>query len=161
MFIGHARTGHSLVGALLDGHPNIIIAHELNVLKYIQKGYNQSQIFYLLIKRSKEIVANGCKRAGYTYKVPEQWQGKYRKIKVIGDKKGGMSTKMLENNLMLLDKLDKVIKKKIKYIHVKRNPFDVITTIARKSNIVLQEINPDILLSSIEPVRGFHWELLM
>jgi hypothetical protein len=32
LFIGYPRSGHSLVGSLLDAHPDIAIAHEVNVL---------------------------------------------------------------------------------------------------------------------------------
>ena len=38
MFIGYPRSGHSLVGSLLDAHPNIIIAHELNALQFVVAG---------------------------------------------------------------------------------------------------------------------------
>ncbi|PSO51862.1 MAG: hypothetical protein BRC34_14235, partial [Cyanobacteria bacterium QH_1_48_107] len=47
MFIGYPRSGHSLVGSLLDAHPNIIIAHELNALNFVDMGFNQQQIYYL------------------------------------------------------------------------------------------------------------------
>ena len=39
IFVGQPRTGHSLVGALLDAHPNALIAHELDALKYVAAGY--------------------------------------------------------------------------------------------------------------------------
>lgn len=39
MFIGYPRSGHSLIGFLLDAHPSMIIAHELHVLKHINAGY--------------------------------------------------------------------------------------------------------------------------
>ena len=32
LFIGHARSGHSLIGAILDAHPEIIISHEYNAI---------------------------------------------------------------------------------------------------------------------------------
>ncbi len=36
MFIGYPRSDHSIVGALLDAHPNIVIAHERGVPEYIR-----------------------------------------------------------------------------------------------------------------------------
>jgi hypothetical protein len=36
MFVGHPRSGHTLIGALLDAHPHIVIAHELNALRYVR-----------------------------------------------------------------------------------------------------------------------------
>ena len=52
MFIGYTRSGHSLVGSLLDAHPNIIIGHELNALKLFERGVNYQKIYYLLLKNS-------------------------------------------------------------------------------------------------------------
>ena len=39
LFIGHGRSGHSILGALLDAHPNIILPDEVDVLKYLQAGF--------------------------------------------------------------------------------------------------------------------------
>ena len=44
MFIGYPRSGSTLIGSLLDAHPNIIIAHELDVFRYIRAGFNKRQI---------------------------------------------------------------------------------------------------------------------
>ena len=38
MFVGYPRSGHSLVGTLLDAHPDIVIAHELDALRHIRAG---------------------------------------------------------------------------------------------------------------------------
>ena len=32
LFVGHSRSGHSLVAAILDSHPEIIISGEFNLL---------------------------------------------------------------------------------------------------------------------------------
>ncbi|PSP19753.1 MAG: sulfotransferase family protein [Cyanobacteria bacterium SW_5_48_44] len=93
MFIGYPRSGHSLVGSLLDAHPNIIIAHELN----------------------------------------HQWQGKFRDLKVIGDKKGGDSTSKLRYKPELLNVLQNKIDVPAKFIHVIRNPYDNISTMYTRS----------------------------
>src|SRR4029079_16080765 len=41
MFIGHARSGHSIVGAALDAHPNIVTAHEANALLWLRGGMSR------------------------------------------------------------------------------------------------------------------------
>ena len=100
MFIGYPRTSHSLVGALLDAHPEIIIPHEYDVIKN-WKLYRPSTLrnekmskyylFYDLHQLSKEQAmfgrrsnyARGRTRS-YSYKVPGLWQGGYQtKIKVL------------------------------------------------------------------------------
>jgi len=35
LFVGYPRSGHSLVGSLIDAHPHAIIAHEVKILAYV------------------------------------------------------------------------------------------------------------------------------
>jgi hypothetical protein len=129
MFIGYPRSGHSLIGSLLDAHPNAIIANELDVLKFVKARFSKGQIYYLLLQNSCAIAALGRQQTGYSYKVPNQWQGRFKEIKVIGDKKGGGSTYRFHQNPKLLKLLENTINTSIKFIHVIRNPYDNISTI--------------------------------
>lgn len=133
MFIGYPRSGHTVIGSLLDAHPNVIIGHEVDVLKYIKAGLTMNQIFYLLLKNSIAFTKSGRKWNGYSYYVPHQWQGKFQQLKVIGDKKAGRSSKRLNKNPELLNKLYATVDvKNIKFIHIIRNPYDNICTLAKK-----------------------------
>ncbi|MGH9154910.1 MAG: sulfotransferase family protein [Acidimicrobiales bacterium] len=131
MFVGYPRSGHSLVGSLLDAHPEAVIAHELDALRFVRAGFGRSQLYSQLLRNSqgygerREIV--------YDYTVPNQWQGRFRRIRVIGDKKGGRSTWRLGEAPRLLQRLQKVVGVPIRFIHVIRNPFDNIATIYRRS----------------------------
>ena len=102
MFIGYPRSGHTLIGALLDAHPNMIVAHELNALQYIKRGFSKNQLFSLLLSNSKNNAKAGRMCTGYSYAVPNQFQGKYTDLVVIGDKKGGGSAYLLKENPGLL-----------------------------------------------------------
>ena len=98
LFVGHARSGHSLVGAILDAHPEIIIAHEFKLIeKWIEDSKTQihstrlkNRIFFGLhsLSRGQAMFGNRApcstsERKSYCYHVPGQWQGKYRdKLKV-------------------------------------------------------------------------------
>ena len=132
MFLGYARSGTSLLGALLDAHPNIVVAHELDVLKYVQVGFRKHQIFHLLLENSKAHAQCGRKATGYTYEVRDQWQGRYATLRVIGDKKGGKSSLRLRENPDLLNKLRNTIGLPLKVFHVVRNPYDNIATKYRR-----------------------------
>jgi|TARA_R110000737_G_scaffold306646_3_gene314372 hypothetical protein len=131
MFIGYPRSSHSLIGALLDAHPEMIIAHELNALDFLKKGYSRKQIFHLLLRQSKAFHDTQNEWMGYSYKVEGQWQGRYDKLKIIGDKRGGSSTALLKENPELLDKI-KSFCEKFKVLHVIRNPYDNITTMIKR-----------------------------
>jgi hypothetical protein len=132
LFIGHARSGHSLVGSLLDAHPNAIIAHELGMLDFIQIGCNKSQIYYLLLENSHAFATEGRAWTGYSYQVPNQWQGRFKRLQIIGDKKGASTTKNLRDKPELLQLLRKRINTPIKFIHVIRNPYDNIATMTKR-----------------------------
>ena len=131
MFLGFSRSGHSLVGALLDAHPNMIIAHELDVLKYIHTHFNKQQIYYLLLRRSQAFAAKGCQSGKYAYVVPNQWQGSYETLRIIGDKKGEGATRRLQASPWLLQRLLNTIPERLKVIQVVRNPYDNIASISK------------------------------
>jgi hypothetical protein len=133
MFIGYPRSGHTLIGSIIDAHPNAIIAHELDVLRYIKAGFSKEQTFNLILKNSSAFSNAGRRWDEYTYIIQNQWNGRFNKLKVIGDKKGGGSTQRLAKNPLILKELYNIINvKKIKIIHVIRNPYDNITSIFKK-----------------------------
>lgn len=140
MFLGYPRSGHSLVGALLDAHPNIAIANEADALGHMAAGFRRRQIYALLMMRAAEFAASGCQGRGYTYAVPNQWQGKVETLKSIGDKKGGLATQWLTQRPELLAQLRAEVRVPLKLIHVVRNPFDNIATMfTRKHRNSLEE----------------------
>ncbi len=139
MFIGYPRSGHSLIGSLLDAHPNIIIAHELHALKYLFAGFKKNQIFYLLLKNSRDFTKAGRWWNGYSYIVPNQFQGRFKKLIIIGDKKGDRSAKILQTYPDLLKQFRNVININIRLLYVVRNPYDNITTIFKKQKKGIKE----------------------
>ncbi len=149
MFLGYPRSGHTLIGALLNAHPEVWISHELHVLKYIKNGNTRDEIFGKIIAQGKWFSARGECWSGYSYKVPRQWQGRFNNLKVIGDKRGGASTRWLTRYPDLLNKLEHVIQKDIRIIHNQRNPFDNITTRTRGGNEYLRETGEDELYKHI------------
>ena len=134
IFIGYQRSGSSLVGALLDAHPNIVIAHELNAMQFFESKFGKEQIYYFLLKNSQQFAQQGRSWSGYSYVVPNQWQGKFSSLKVIGDKKAALSTIKLGQNPQLLEQIRKTVRLPIKFVHVYRNPYDNITTMFKKKD---------------------------
>jgi hypothetical protein len=130
LFVGHPRSGHTLVGALLDAHPQVVLAHELNVLRFVREGYNRLQLYSLLLERDIWFARRDFKWQGYSYAVPGQWQGKFEDLRVIGDKKAAQTTGILIERPGLLQTLRRRVGVPLRVIHVVRNPFD---NIARMS----------------------------
>jgi hypothetical protein len=134
MFIGYPRSGHSLVGSLLDAHPDAVIAHELDALRYVRGGFRRNQIYSLILQNDRTFTEGGRKAAtgDYQYAVPNQHQGGFDRLRVIGDKRGGRSTVRLRERPQLLDRLQRMTGVPVRLVHVVRNPFDNISTIFRR-----------------------------
>ena len=133
MFIGYPRSGHSLIGALLDAHPHMIIAHELSALKYVHAGFSRMQIYHLLLENSRACAEAGRGASGYSYQVPNQSQGRFEELRIIGDKQAQGATLRLQATPRLCQRLYSRIDSRIGFIHVMRNPYDNISTMLRRA----------------------------
>jgi hypothetical protein len=130
MFIGIGRSGHSLVGTLLDAHPDAIIAHELDALSYFQAGLGRDQVYALIMDSARRFTEAGRKAqwSGYDYQVPGGWHGRFATLRVIGDKRGGASTRRLRRSPELIDRVRDVVGVPLRVVHVIRNPYDNIAS---------------------------------
>ena len=154
LFVGYPRSGHTLVAALLDAHPEIVMSMEWAVLSHLRMGYRKNQIFYS-IERHSRLFTRKLKNiwTGYSYKVHGMWQGKYRTIRLIGDKLAGQTSLILKADPELVDKLQQETDCTVKIIHVIRNPYDTITTMARRAfekSGIKGDMNADFLVPSID-----------
>jgi hypothetical protein len=129
-FIGYPRSGHSILGSLLDAHPNAVIAHELDTVRFVEAGFSAMQLYYLLLENSRQFTNAGRTWGKYCYAVRDQWQGRYSELEIIGDNKGGRTTVRIGRDWELLERLCRTIPLQHRFVHVIRNPFDNIATIA-------------------------------
>ena len=149
MFVGISRSGHSIVAAILDSHPHIVVSNELDVFSRIGNDSSEFCLLNLIWEKSYRMAnLGGLKRSkkGYSLSVDGSWQGSYQSyINVIGDKHGGRIAKEFMGNPELfqshLNKLRSLINMPIKVIHVIRNPYDNIATIALYSHFDQRRIN--------------------
>jgi hypothetical protein len=141
MFIGYAHSGHSVVGAILDAHPNMIIANELHALpKFKRYKYDKNKIFKLIMDNSRKSASNQDRtNTGYNYYIPNLYQGKFENLEVIGDKKGGASSVYNLKHPEVLENLIKIFGTSLKLIHVVRNPYDNISAYAFRKKVKLSK----------------------
>lgn len=138
IFVGYPRSGHSLVGSLLDAHPEIILAHEADALAYVQAGFSRDELFARLLENSRAFTRSGREWTDYKYAVPGQHHGSYTRLRIIGDKKGQNTTFRFASDPGLLERTRRLVGVPLKFIHVVRNPYDNIATISRRENISLE-----------------------
>lgn len=132
VFIGAARTGSTLVGALVDAHPDAVIANEVNAFYHVYRGATRAALFQLLVEHAERFANRGSTWTDYSYAVDGQWQGRFRSLRVIGDKKAGSTTGMLQSRPGLLNKVAEVVEAPLRLVHVIRNPFDALATKIRR-----------------------------
>jgi len=115
-------------------HTNAIVAHELDALKYVEARFGRDQLYTLIIRHQQARVTDSLRSgSGYAYRVPDQWQGRYERLEVIGEK-GGRSTVRLASRLDLFDRLTRTVGLRVKVVQVVRDPYDNIATMYRRGH---------------------------
>src|SRR5688572_13570759 len=131
-FVGYPRSGHTLVAALLTAHPEIVIANEIGALDWVRRGLNRSQVLSMILKSDRDFARRSYHFLNYSYRVPNQWQGRFEKIRVVGDKDGGRDTRLLHRQPDLLGRLADRLRLRLRVLHVLRNPFDMLATVINR-----------------------------
>ena len=142
-FIVYSRSGHSIVGSILDAHPHIIVSNELQFMTKWSEIFSKQKelgiinLFNTIYQSSIDSLLPGMSRErnseGYTPAIHPSWQGKFDKyIDVIGDKSGGGITSAYMNHkvdfLIHYKELKERLQIPIKVVHVIRNPYDTLST---------------------------------
>jgi Sulfotransferase family len=137
LFIGYSRSGHTLVGTMLNAHPEMVIAHELDAVRFVMHGFRRSQLFPLLLQRDRQFGSMGRTWSNYEYEIPDQYQGRFERLRVIGDKRARSTVLQIAGDPKALDRVRRVVDVPLKVLHVTRNPFDNIATEARRHKMSL------------------------
>ena len=143
LFIGYPRSGHSFIGSVIDGHPEAIMAHEYKLFGKCSEFHPQSTLFerkadiFNSLYNSSVFNAYGGWRSnsttskGYNLHMTE-WHGRFTTLNVIGDKSGGDVAAYFYKNYTMIEtcyrQLVTTIQIPVLFIHVVRNPFDMIAT---------------------------------
>lgn len=122
---GCRKTGHTLVGCILDAHPNMMFCNQ-HVRTHELKGIGQDNFFKSIYDKSVEI--GGMAKNGRYY-VDGYYQGTYKdKLSVIGATDIDHIGRNTGNDPdFIYDIIEKIVIP-IKVLIILRNPFDVIAT---------------------------------
>jgi hypothetical protein len=131
-FVGHNKSGTSLLGGLLDAHHAIVLSDEVDALRYVEAGFARDQIFHLVERGSRSEARKGRVTARrlqpYSYRVPGQWQGDTLVPLVVGDSTSGASTRRLGARPDLTGRIRALMPGvDVLLVQVIRNPFDPIS----------------------------------
>lgn len=130
VFVGYPRSGHTIVGSLLTAHPDAIVSHELDLMRL--RRWPRSVIFGRILDADRDFARRGRTSVDYDQSVASGFQGTFRRLLVIGDKKGGQTSLRLRDDHLLLAHFRKRVGVPLRIIHVHRHPLDNIATISRR-----------------------------
>ena len=114
---------------LLDAHPDIVISNELHAQKLLQQEASRKELFSLILGRASYFPYRNTPK--YSYKLPSQYKGKYKSIRVIGDKSGPGTANILANHPQLRNSISSTLGASVKVIHVTRHPLDTIASFSK------------------------------
>jgi sulfotransferase family protein len=137
MFVGYPRSGHSIAGALLNAHRDAVISHELNVPPLVLAGCTREELYSRILARAFWFNLRG--NANYPYRVPNQWQGRFWNLRVIGDKRGGAVTRCIAEHPDFLERVRALVAVPLRLIHIVRNPLDNISAISTWDDLSLED----------------------
>jgi hypothetical protein len=148
LFLGHVKSGGSLLGAMLDAHPATALADEMDVVAQVAAGLDRDQIFTLLLRGARREASHGRVTARrldpYSLEVPGQWQGGYDRLQVVGDSRAGPTTRALGDDPARLTALRTVMgRTRVAFVHVVRNPYEPIGAMVRRSGRPLDDAIAD------------------
>ena len=143
-FLGHSRSGHSIIGTLLDAHPHMVVANEGRLFIKLQEDLTNKKPHYT----SKSAILNplwkksvySCRRGsrsnakkGYSLSIDGLYQGMFvPPIQVIGDNNAGRTTDLFVDQPLQWEqvflKLKSLVNIPIRVLQVIRNPYDNIAT---------------------------------
>jgi Sulfotransferase family len=135
--VGYPCSGSTLTGSILNAHPEMVIAHEADSLGYVRPGITRNQLFAVLLQRDRWFASRDRRWNGFDYSLPGLDQGRFTRLRVIGDKNAGRATRRLRDDPGLLDRLRALAGVPIRVLHITRNPFDNIPSMARKRKVPL------------------------
>jgi hypothetical protein len=132
LIVGNARSGSTLLGATLDGHPRLVVANETAASANFWRGLDRGAILGEVLDNAERNAAAGRPSEGYAYQVGPPPSAK-ADIRVAGDKIFNPATLLLHGDHALLPSLEERLGVPVRVIHAIRDPFDTVATMHRRS----------------------------
>ena len=132
--IGFSRTASQALAYSLTAHPNIVMTNLGDLVKNWWNKGNPLDIdifFSEILEMNRKMLANEIKydREIKHYPIPDQWQGRFERLTVIGDCSPDSNIKTLaRRNCKVLEAFANNVQLPLKFIFLVRNPYDIIAS---------------------------------
>jgi hypothetical protein len=138
LVVGNARSGTTIVGSILDSHPQMLCANETMASMTFWQGLDRQTIFDEISRNSHLNAISGRPSQGYSYAI-ETDSKVSDAITVVADKIWNPALLFVAGNPHVLCSLEETTGCAVMLVHCVRNPFDVIATMHRRSGAPLRD----------------------
>jgi hypothetical protein len=132
LIIGNARSGSTLLGAVIDAHPQAVIANESASSGVLWKNLTREQVLARVLRNAGRNAAADRPSQGYTYQIGRPPEAK-KELLVAGEKVWNPATLFLHGQHDLIPSPEERLGVPLVFLHCIRNPFDVIATMHTRS----------------------------
>jgi len=137
LVIGNARSGTTVVGAILDSHPEVVCANETKASHVFWRDYDRAAIIEEIEANSRWNRENGRPSSGYNYAIATP--PKTGPARIVADKTWNPSLLILAGQADLIGSLRERMGCPVRMLLCVRSPFDVIATMHKRSGAPLQD----------------------
>ena len=136
LMIGYNRSGTSLLGQMLNAHPEIVVSHNLYILqklralRFIPTLSQRGRLARLIIEKDRQAARESYRESGYSYAVSGLWQGRRSRLRVIGDKGAVNAVAALSAawGSREVDRIRRRARLPARVLFTIRNPYDIIAS---------------------------------
>lgn len=158
MFIGFGRSGHSIVGQIINAHPNALIADEAPIFDELGRSPSLEQTIDYLKERDRAFALRWFNKDSpihrsaplsrlfrprgkrRNFRFPGLYQGFVKLPSVIGNSKAGYTSRHIAQDPDLIPAYEESVGLPMKFVCIMRNPFDMIASGMRRREASFDDI---------------------
>lgn len=138
LFIGPVKSGGSLVGAMLDAHPDIVMGDEVDLARLVRARISGDAMLAEFARSARREAMKGRVTArrlgGYSLEIRGWSQGSSERPRVVGSSRPGPTTRYLADTPGALARvIDMFSDRRFVFLHVIRRPEDSIAAMVLRS----------------------------
>jgi hypothetical protein len=139
LVIGNARSGSTILGSVIDAHPNAVISNETaGSSPDLWRSLDRNSLLEKIFQTAESLASIGRPSEGYLYQIGPPPSVK-QELLVMGDKTWNPMLLLLHGNHRLLLQLETRLQLPIRLIESIRNPFDTIARMHTRSGLPLRD----------------------
>lgn len=138
LVVGNARSGSTVLGAVLDGHSQAVIANESKSSHELWHNLDREAILRTILWNCEMRASQGRPSSGYHYQMglpPSQKP----QIRIVGDKIWNPATLLLHGDPRMIPSLEERLGVPVRIINAVRHPLDTIATMHQRTGATVRD----------------------